>query len=315
MMKRKAILLALLLFSVSSIDVLAQSKTDVSGSKDYPLVSRFTGSVIEWFQNKNYDRYFVLSLKDNKISNYEVDGKITRIQYSVGKEHSIFEVSSSYKRALKKSGFEILTTLDDKNCGINLQEQLYNDEFNGLNKLPYKAKGPGDRIFSYLAAKKKIEGKNVYIVVYTADAGDNIMITFDATEVEDLEEDLITVNKINESIMSNGHIAIYDILFDTGKSDIKSESTSALKNIAEYLNSHSNMKFFIVGHTDNVGDFQSNKTLSEVRAEAVKNELVTKYKVKPEQLKAYGLANLAPISSNSSDKTRAKNRRVEIVEQ
>jgi len=149
-MKKLTVILIVALMVSSNL--FAQRTTDIEGAKDYPLVSRFQGSIIEWYQVRNFDRYFVLSVKDNKISNYEIDGKITRIQYSVGKEHSVFEIDKSYENALKTSGFEIVTTLNDKNCGVNLQEHLYNAEFNGLNKLPRGALSPGDDEFYYLAA-------------------------------------------------------------------------------------------------------------------------------------------------------------------
>ena len=55
--------------------------------------------------------------------------------------------------------------------------------------------------------------------------------------------------------------------------------------------------------------------LSKNRAKAVMNELVDKYGVDSIQLKAYGVANLSPVSSNSTNAGKARNRRVEIVEQ
>lgn len=311
---KKVTLIIVITVLFFSTNLLAQRTTDIEGSKDYPLVSRFKGSVIEWYQNKNFDRYFILSLKDNKISNYEVDGKITRIQYSVGKEHSVFEIYKSYESALKTAGFDILTMLDDKNCGVNLQEQLYNDEFNGLNKLPREAANPGDDEFAYLAAKKKVDNKDIYIVAYTANERGDLLVTFDAVEVQALEDDLVTVKNIAEDITSSGHIAIYGIYFDTGKSNIKPESVNALKNIAEYLNNNTNKKFLIVGHTDNTGDFDTNMKLSTDRANSVTNELTTKYGVKTEQLKSVGDGSTAPIATNSSEEGKAKNRRVEIVE-
>ncbi len=313
-MKKSVYFLSIIALMIST-NLSAQRTTDIEGSKDYSLVSRFKGSIIQWYQIRNFDRYFILSLQDNKISNYEVNGKITRIQYSVGKEHSVFEIYKSYENSLKNTGFEILTTLNDKNCGVNLQEQLYNDEFNGLNKLPREALNPGDDEFAYLAAKKKIDDKDIYIVVYTAFERGDLLVTFDAIEVQSIEEDLVTVKNLDESISADGHIAIYDIHFETGKSDIKSESTNALKNIAEYLNVHSDKQFLIVGHTDNVGDFDANLKLSQDRAVAVMNELVSKYGVKTDQLKAYGNGSTSPVASNLTDKGKAKNRRVEIVEQ
>ena len=312
---KKGILISTVVALMISTNIFAQRTSDIKGGEDYPLVSRFKGSIIEWYQVRNFDRYFMLSLKDNKISNYEINGKITRIQYSVGQEHSVFEIYKSYENSLKEKGFETLITLNDKNCGVNLQEQVYNDEFNGLNKLPREALNPGDDEFTYLAAKKKIDGKNIYIVVYTAFERGDLVVTFDVIEVKAMEEGLVTVKTLNENILANGYIAIYDIHFDTGKFEIRPESAEALKNIAEYFKTHRNKKYFIVGHTDNVGDFSSNMILSKNRAESVMNALVSEYGVKADQLKAYGVASLSPVTNNLKETGKAKNRRVEIVEQ
>ncbi len=99
----------------------------------------------------------MLSLKDNKLDKYEIDGKITRIQYESQKEHSVFEVYKSYETALKNAGFKILLTLDKTNCGANLSEQLYIDEFNGLNALSGDNVKPDykDGQFAYLQQKRK----------------------------------------------------------------------------------------------------------------------------------------------------------------
>jgi len=126
---------------------------------------------------------------------------------------------------------------------------------------------------------------------------------------------LVSVDNITGDITMKGHIAIYGIYFETGKSVLKSESEKALNTIAEYINATSNKKFFIVGHTDNTGDFALNMTLSEERAKSVMSELITKYSVKADQLKAYGVSSLVPVASNMTEEGKAKNRRVEIVEQ
>ncbi len=300
-----------------STNIFAQKTSDIDGAKDYPLVSRFQGSFIAWEQVKNFDRYYMLSLKDNKLDKYEIDGKITRIQYESQKEHSVFEIYKSYENALKNAGFKILLTLDKTNCGVNLQEQLYNGEFNGLNALTDRESikpSYRDGEFTYLSAKKNINGKDIYVVIFISN-WDYPLITFDAIEVQSMDKGLVSVKDLETDISQNGHIAIYDIHFDTGKSSIKAESSEALKNIAEYLNAHQDEKFLIVGHTDNTGDFESNIKLSMERAQAVVNELVSKYSVKAEQLKAYGDGQTAPVATNSTDGGKARNRRVEIVEQ
>ncbi len=301
---------------IISTNLFAQRTRDIKGGKDYPLVSRFSGTVIEWYQVKNFDRYYMLSLKDNKLDRYEIDGKVTRIQYSSQKEHSVFEIYKSYESALKNAGFEILLMLDKTNCSLNLSERIYDAGLNGINGLTAKESlntHYRDGEFTYLSAKKKIDGKDIYVVVYIT-RWNSPLITFDAIEVKSLDKGLVSVKDLEAGLLENGHIAIYDIHFNTGKSDIRPESANALKNIAEYLKGHSDKKFLIVGHTDNVGNFDANLKLSKDRANVVMNELVNKYQVKAEQLKAYGDGSTAPVASNLTNKGKAKNRRVEIVE-
>ncbi len=316
-MKAKIFLTTIALMMLTGVSLFAQRTTDIKGSKDYPLVSRFNGSVIEWYQVKNFDRYYMLSLKDNKLQPYEIDGKVTRIQYSSQKEHSVFEIYKSYESALKNAGFKILLTLDKNNCGINLSEQLYIGEFNGLNALTDRNSIKPDYRegeFAYLSAKKKINDKEVYIVVYITN-WNYPLITFDAVEVKHMDKGLVTVQNLGEGLTSAGHVALAGVYFDTGKSTIKPESQQALKNIADFLKSNTSKKFLIVGHTDNTGDFDANVKLSTVRAQSVVQELVSKYGVNKDQLKAFGVGSASPVANNSTAAGKAKNRRVEIVVQ
>lgn len=312
---KNIIVVITLMLSIISTDLFAQRNTDIERSKEYPLVSRFKGSIIEWYQVKNFDRYFMLTLKGNTIYNYEINGKITRIQFSSQPEHSVYEIFKSYELALKNGGFEILVTLDRRNCGVNLSEYLYIGEFNGLNALPAgKSLKPDfkEGEFAYLSAKKRVGDKEIYIVVYITN-WHYPLITFDAIEVQLMAEGLVSVKDMATKISTDGHVAIYGINFNTGESKIKSSSTEAMKNIAQYLNANKSTHYIIVGHTDNTGNFESNIKLSKERAEAVKKELIGKYGVDEKQLKTYGVGSCSPISTNATQKGRAKNRRVEIV--
>ena len=81
------------------------------------------------------------------------------------------------------------------------------------------------------------------------------------------------------------------------------------------MKAHPTLKLVIVGHTDNVGDLDYNMNLSKRRAEAVQVALVSSHNVDPSRLKAWGAGYLSPIASNKTEAGRAKNRRVELVEQ
>ena len=72
-----------------------------------------------------------------------------------------------------------------------------------------------------------------------------------------------------EKLKAEGKIALYGLLFDTGKTELKPESKAQLDAMAELLKSQPALKAWIVGHTDNVGGFEANEKLSLARAQAV----------------------------------------------
>ena len=101
------------------------------------------------------------------------------------------------------------------------------------------------------------------------------------------------------------------ILFDTGKSSIKAESTSVMVDIIQILGEYPNAKFSVEGHTDSQGGASTNQKLSESRANSVKDFLTDKG-VNSSRLTAIGHGEDKPISTNKTRAGRKANRRVEI---
>jgi chemotaxis protein MotB len=107
-----------------------------------------------------------------------------------------------------------------------------------------------------------------------------------------------------------------NILFDSGKSDLKKQGQSALAEVARVLTSIGNREFQITGHTDNVpiksARFPSNWELSTARALTVARYLAAQG-VPDNRLSAAGYADTQPVASNDTPEERAQNRRIEIV--
>ena len=118
---------------------------------------------------------------------------------------------------------------------------------------------------------------------------------------------------IYDALASTGRWTTQGILFDTGKSDIKPESTPTLKEIAATLKQHPELKIEVQGHTDNVGKPDANLKLSQARADAVKQALTTEYGINASQLTAKGYGDTKPATDNKTAEGRANNRRVELV--
>lgn len=101
------------------------------------------------------------------------------------------------------------------------------------------------------------------------------------------------------------------ILFDTGKSSIKTESEKVLKDIIAIINEYPTAKFSVEGHTDSVGSAANNLKLSKERAASVMQYLIQNG-VGSSRLSSEGFGQDKPIASNKTAAGRSVNRRVEI---
>lgn len=106
-------------------------------------------------------------------------------------------------------------------------------------------------------------------------------------------------------------LVLKNIFFETGSSKLLKESFAELNTLIVLLMENPGLRVEIGGHTDNVGNAEYNMTLSQQRADAVKNYLVEKG-IAANRLvsKGYGFSN--PIADNDTEQNRAKNRRTEI---
>ncbi len=102
-----------------------------------------------------------------------------------------------------------------------------------------------------------------------------------------------------------------DVYFDTGKATLRPESNNTLNNLAELMQYQSSLVLELSGHTDNVGDDNSNKILSEQRAQSVKNYLIKKG-ISADRVVAVGYGESMPVASNDTDSGRQQNRRTEV---
>ena len=106
-------------------------------------------------------------------------------------------------------------------------------------------------------------------------------------------------------------VVLRNIFFDTNKFDLKPESRSELQELVNFLAYNPSLKIEISGHTDNIGNDEPNQTLSENRAKAVYQFLISsKVDAKRLQFKGYGKSQ--PIAPNDNDDGRSKNRRTEF---
>lgn len=118
----------------------------------------------------------------------------------------------------------------------------------------------------------------------------------------------VRLNQIN----AGARLSLSAVRFNSGSAILEIGYQTDLVLLASWLNSNRTTSVEIVGHTDNVGSVTANLKLSEDRAEAVVEFLLTSG-ISSDRLTSSGRGDQMPISTNATSEGRALNRRVEIV--
>ena len=114
-------------------------------------------------------------------------------------------------------------------------------------------------------------------------------------------------------LMYCGTLQTYELAFASGSDILQGTDWPILAAVADLLKKDSALKIEVAGHTDSTGDAKANQALSERRAAAVKQALVTKYGADAARIASKGWGAEQPIQDNGTVDGRAMNRRVEIV--
>lgn len=328
---RMSLRLILALSVASSIPALALEapSRDVPGSHDHPVVSRFTGSTIVGYAQKDYDsatlplgRY--AAGKPTRFSASErPEGKVTRIAYVMPTGKTALEVFRNYEQSLRAAGFQTLFACSgDSGCGgfdfaVAVLEPLL-DNLHGERNLMVRSLESADGNVHALTARLTRPTGNVDLSLLVAQDGHGSAgVLLQIVEAKPMATGQVSVDAkaMGQGLAQSGHIALYGIRFASDSAALEKSSSVTLAEMAKLLKEQPALKVYIVGHTDNSGTLAHNLALSQQRAEAVVKALATDYGIAPARLAAKGLASYAPVASNRDDAGKARNRRVELVEQ
>jgi len=300
--------------------VFAQAKvSEVPGARDHSLVSRYAGSVLQNFADEKYAAIQVPA----GPSRVDVEGHVSSYFYVAPKERSALEVFRNYQAALKGAGFAILFICELRACDdAKIREPFSRDLLGPRKWLANRTDPTGsfDRDVRFLSAKVSRDGKDAYVIVYVAEPNSVWQAPVAAVVIAepapmDTGNVVVSTDLLKKGLAENGKIALYGIYFDTARAEIKPDSKPQLDEMARLLSADKSLKVLIVGHTDNQGTVEGNVTLSQRRADAVVAALVSNYGIDASRVRSRGVASFAPVATNRTDAGRARNRRVELVEQ
>lgn len=341
----------LLCVGIAISAALPATAIDTVPNKDLPKLSdlnnikRFTDSVLVFRHDVAYDEVVFPSGKvtyaNDKLrasKSLPRSGQRAMLVYITPAGRSPLEVLRNYQQDLKAGGFKPLFECAEDACGeasaftsannFNFANVLFQD--GSYTTVPSAAHvcAAGAQItgFRYALLENAALGETLAVMTWrplvkgyalpcpdALEQHTSVMIFHVQAKEREQKMTLLSANEMSQSLSASGKIAIYGILFDTNKAEMKPESNGSLAQIGTLLKQQAGLKLHVVGHTDNVGALAANIDLSKRRADAVANALMKDYGVARERLTANGVASLAPVASNADDAGKAKNRRVELV--
>jgi outer membrane protein OmpA-like peptidoglycan-associated protein len=102
------------------------------------------------------------------------------------------------------------------------------------------------------------------------------------------------------------------VTFDSASAKLTKDGTEKVGELAGLLKSHPNAKIKVVGHTDDTGQAEANRALSEQRANAVRDELVHQG-IAEDRIETAGMGEADPVAKNDSPANKEKNRRIDVI--
>jgi outer membrane protein OmpA-like peptidoglycan-associated protein len=324
---------------------------DVAGVKDPAYLGRFAGSKALTYTASDFDS-LTLPLSalaavpgqrdgsNNQVfaptKKLALEGRRAHLVYLLPEGTAPLAAIRNYQNAAAAKGGKTLFECKDIECGGGQGMSTGGGGRQSLamnlwpaNKITDKHSSAAycalsQRITEQRFTALEVPGSNAHVAVlaFTSNANaqcknfnGRTFVMLDTLESKTMTQtmDMPTADEMVAAITTSGRVALYGILFDSSKAEVKPESKDTMAEIGKLLAANKSLKLLVVGHTDNVGGFAANLELSKKRADAVVAQLVSQYKVDARRLQSFGVAYASPVAPNVEEAGRARNRRVELV--
>jgi OOP family OmpA-OmpF porin len=259
--------------------------------------------------------------RDGAVPTRGVSGVFARSVWRLpadGAAPGVQGLADALERQLEEQGYEIALSCRDRACGgFDFRAAL------DLGRAPEMHVDIGN--FRYVSALRN-EGEAAAAITVSR-GGDTLHVHVaridpDAALPEGAtrssrapvaEDDGALSRSLVETLQAEGSVALDDLAFRTGASELSAADYGSLRDLAAFLSANPGRRVILVGHTDSRGGAESNVALSEARAQAVRDHLVERLGADPAQVETAGIGFLAPRATNATGEGREANRRVEVV--
>jgi outer membrane protein OmpA-like peptidoglycan-associated protein len=235
-----------------------------------------------------------------------------------------FQVIAPLQEQLDADGYTTIFECADQDCGgfdfrfattvIDAPAMFVDlDDFRFLSAIKGDPDSPSAAV-SMLVSRRD-GAAFVQLIQISVDKAARIEITKGSAPIVPSETNLgaMPATSVAAQLSQNGHAILGDLEFQTGSSNLGAGPFASLSEVSLFLADNPDLNIALVGHTDAVGGLEGNITLSQRRANSVRDRLIEELGAPADRLTAQGVGYLAPVASNQSNAGRDANRRVEAV--
>jgi OOP family OmpA-OmpF porin len=289
-----------------------RAQQDVATATDHPLLRRAAGARI--IDKDSKEGACVIPLGPAQGNQFtqsrEFQGRLTRITYAEPPGRSVGAVYQELLQQLRTAGVQVLFSCSNKACGTGPGAGGYcNVPWNRSNEqrqLTGSIQGPTETAIISLHVQTPqdspgLRGMTNLSVVEISPPGGTGQVGAGMATTE------------LAPLVSNGFVELREPLFNRGSANLVPEAEGVLRSVAALLNQNPQLKVFVVNHTNNGEQWQSELDLSLARARMIVRTLVSKYGVSNTRLVPEGLGRFAPVASNRTDDGRGRNTRTVLV--
>ncbi|MBU2937283.1 MULTISPECIES: OmpA family protein [Pacificibacter] len=249
------------------------------------------------------------------------EGRVVHTAYTISSTSlTPFQLIAPLKEQLESQGYQSVFACADTVCGgfdfrylLDLlpEPHMHVD----LGNFQYLlASTPQGRVAALVTSRARTAGF-LQITEITPKTGPTDLSIVESAPSETIDTTLVTqtLGPLAQELSAHGSVALDDLAFETGSSQLGDGPFETLQALAAYLMQTPDAHIVLVGHTDAVGSLEGNIALSRKRANSVRDRLVNRHGVTSHQVSAQGIGYLAPRTNNSTEQGRNINRRVEAV--
>lgn len=293
---------------------------------DLPFLTRYPGMRMEEYGHSAYDE---VNIPVRKIPSPErwrdavehLEGEVTYIEYDNPKGRSSLEIISNFRQALQNAGFKTRweCSAAANNCHDGGLPTV--DVWRGTAVNSVGGTNSTYGVYQWTGAARALTAEHVApngvrtIVFLNVDDGSTRLY---AVQTKPMQTGLVTTNLtpvdsagMTAALQGPGKFQMH-LPFDYNKASLRPDARKTVSELAQTMRQNPQLFIGLDGHTDNVGGADFNQKLSEARANAVKAELVAQG-IEARRIATRGLGATQPIADNATEKGRAENRRVEVV--